>query len=223
MKVTDCWYRQACNQAPANCNNSCLRFLEMSFLLSESNIPEDKWAPVKLAAGLDLANFKYLASLKDNIEDWVINGNNLYIYSDNFGNGKTSWAIKLMLAYFDKIWAGNGFRRRGLFVSVPAFLTRNREIIGSPDPEFVKLRDSIAECDLVIWDDIASTKLSDFDHSALLTQIDQRILAERSNIYTGNAGEDNISKYLGGRLASRVWNCSQTLKFIDSDKRGICR
>ena len=40
--------------------------------------------------------------------------------------------------------------------------------------------------DLVIWDDIAATKLGDFDQANLLTYIDQRKLQGLSKIFTGN-------------------------------------
>ena len=56
--------------------------------------------------------------------NFVKNGENLYIFSKNFENGKAIWAIKLMQNYFNQIWAGNGFTQRGLFIHVPSFLTK---------------------------------------------------------------------------------------------------
>lgn len=189
-------------------------------MVESSELPECRWMPAKLVAGADRAAFRELSVIKGDIKNWVSAGRNLYIYSNNFGNGKTSWAIKLLLAYFHQVWAGNGFRRRGLFIPVPAFLNRSKENISRPDPEFIQMRDDISECDLVIWDDIASTKLSDYDHSLLLTHIDLRMLAGRANIFTGNADSNDISKYLGGRLASRIWNSSTLIQLKDVDKRG---
>lgn len=218
MHIDDCWYKGTCNK---ECKSSCLRFLEMVYLCESSNLPEDMWFPIKLIADRDRDAFVELAKIKKDIRGWVHYGNNLYLYSSNFGNGKTSWAVKLMLAYFNLRWAGNGFKRRALFISVPEFLKKNKEVINNPDPEFFELRDDIAECDLVIWDDIASTTLTNYDHSVLLPYIDQRTLARKSNIFTGNADGAEIIKYLGGRLASRVWNNSTVLEFKSEDKRGL--
>jgi DNA replication protein DnaC len=126
-----------------------------------------------------------------------------------------------MLAYFNMVWAGNGFRRRGIFISVPEFMDRNREIINNRDPEFVKLREDILNCDLVIWDDVTATKLTDFNHSMLLNYLDARVLADKANIFTGNTDYTLMQEYLGGRLASRIWNTSEVIEFVDADKRGM--
>jgi len=193
----------------------------MLSLVQQSNIPPSKWIPLKLRPGKDRLAFIRLQEIKDDIENWTKKGGNLYIYSDTFGNGKTSWAIKLMLAYFNKVWAGNGFRRRGIFVSVPEFIDRNREIINNRDEEFVKIREDLLKCDLVIWDDISSIKLTDFNHAILFNYIDARMLANKANIFTGNVDYEGMMKNLGGRLASRIWNGSEIVQFVDQDKRGV--
>lgn len=221
MHIDKCWYREVCPKFPSECSPTCLRFVEMVNLVEQSNIPESKWIPLKLRPGADRGAFVRLQQIKDNINEWVKGGNNLYIYSHTCGNGKTSWSIKLMLAYFNEIWAGNGFRRRGIFISVPEFLDRNREIINNRDDEFVKIRDDIIDCDLVIWDDITSTQLTNFNHSLLLNYIDARMLANKANIFTGNVDYEGMVKGLGGRLSSRVWNGSEVIEFVDGDKRGV--
>lgn len=221
MKVEECWYLGVCPKSPQGCSETCLRYVEMLNLVQKSNIPESKWIPLKLRPGSDRDAFVRLQEIKEDIKSWTQTGNSLYIYSDFFGNGKTSWAIKLMLAYFNEIWAGNGFRRRGVFISVPEFMDRNREIINNRDDAFIDLRDSIIDCDMVIWDDITSTKLTDFNHSLLLNYIDARVLANKSNIFTGNVDYSGMVKNLGGRLSSRIWNASEVIEFIDHDKRGV--
>jgi len=221
MKPEECWYLGVCPKSPDGCSNTCLRYSEMLSLVQQSNIPPSKWVPLKLRPGKDRLALIRLQEIKDDIENWTKKGGNLYIYSDTFGNGKTSWAIKLMLAYFNKIWAGNGFRRRGIFVSVPEFIDRNREIINNRDEEFVKIREDLLKCDLVIWDDISSIKLTDFNHAILFNYIDARMLANKANIFTGNVDYEGMVKNLGGRLASRIWNGSEIVQFVDQDKRGV--
>ncbi len=221
MDYTSCWYLSVCNKAPEECSSSCLRFTEMKTLLELSNLPEGRWFPQSLVPGSDIEVFRQLKQIKDDVVNWVNEGNNIYLYSDNFGNGKTSWAVKIMLAYFNKIWPGNGFRRRGLFLSVPEFIDRHREIINNRDDAFVKMREDLIKCDLVIWDDISSTKLTDYNHSLLLNYLDARSFAKKANIFTGNVDEEGLKHFLGGRISSRVWNASTVFQFVDHDKRGM--
>ena len=48
---------------------------------------------------IDLQAFTDLSIIKNNIVSFAKNGNNIYIYSKIPGNGKTSWAIKLIQSY----------------------------------------------------------------------------------------------------------------------------
>lgn len=218
-----CWYISACGKyGSPECNASCIRYMEMDFLMQNSGIPRNKQYSVLLTPSKkDVQAFLTLKEIKDDIIAFVENGESVYIYSHNFGNGKTTWAIKLMQKYFDSVWAGNGFRCRGIFIHVPTFLTKIKEGISRKDEDFETLKSRLMTVDLVIWDDIAATKLGDFDHANLLTYIDQRKLNQLSNIYTGNLDQDELQEALGNRLASRVWNDSTPVKFVGADRRGI--
>lgn len=222
MCVQTCWYQNSCNKFNSTqCNNSCIRYIEMDYLISNSNIPKNNFETIKLVpANIDLEAFAYLANIKNNIVNFINSGTNLYIYSYNFGNGKTTWAIKLMLAYFNKIWAGNGLKRKGIFIHVPTFLTKCKAAIKTTDAEFESLRNDLDTVDIVIWDDIASNKLSDYDYTLLLSYIDGRVLNHKTNIYTGNLDEEHLTDALGNRLKSRVWNNSLTVEFKGLDRRG---
>ena len=154
------------------------------------------------------------------MKSFVQNGENLYIFSKNFGNGKTTWSIKLMQKYFDDIWAGNGFTQRGLFIHTPSFLTKFKEIINKKDEDFEILKEQLLNVDLVIWDDIAAGKLTDYDHTNLLTYIDQRKLNGKANIYTGNLDENELTISVGNRLKSRIWNDSIRIELLSNDRRG---
>ena len=217
MQLNDrCWYNKVCRDKKCS---GCVRYAEMAYLMQASGLPEAKWRPIDLYAGTknDVKMFTMLADLKDNIVDFVETGSNLYITSKHTGNGKTSWALKLLFRYFDQIWAGNGFRTRGIFIHVPSFLLKLKDF---KNPISSELRKNIENCDLVIWDDIASTELSNYDYSQLLLFIDTRILSEKSNIFTGNVvEEDELRQILGERLASRIFNTSQIVTFDGKDQR----
>ena len=216
-----CWYKKTCNKFDTNqCNSNCIRYMEMDYLIETSNIPKaNQFKNTLIAEKIDLENFKFLTEIKNDIINFVNNGENLYIFSQNLGNGKTTWAIKIMLSYFNKIWAGNGFIQRGLFIHTPSFLTKFKEVINKKDEEFEDMKKQLLEVDLVIWDDIAASKLSDYDHTNLLTYIDQRKLNGKSNIYTGNLNENELTVAVGNRLKSRIWNDSSTVELFGKDRR----
>ena len=125
-----------------------------------------------------------------------------------------------MQKYFNDIWPGNGFKERGIFIHVPTFLTKFKEVMNKKDDNFEIMKKKLTDIDLVIWDDFASVKLSDFDHTNLLTYIDTRKLNGKANIYTGNLYEDELIDALGNRLKSRVWNDSIIVELKGSDMRG---
>lgn len=222
MNIKDCWYREVCNKP--DCTEHCIRFSEMQFLTEHSGIPKARQNLKNLALvpeQCDLEVFRQLQEIKNSIVDIVQRGESIYIYSDHFGNGKTTWSIKLLLKYFDSIWNGNGFRVRGLFIHVPSFLNKLKDNISAPDSDFISMKKALKEVDLVVWDDIGACKLSDYDHSILLSYIDERVLKNLSNIYTGNLHGDPLYKALGGRLYSRVWSASAyTFQLKGHDRRG---
>lgn len=190
----------------------------MKHLVDNSNIPKSKQYPISLQAGVDYDAFCTLAEFKDDIARYVNEGFNLYITSSCTGNGKTTWAIKLLLKYFDSIWAGNGFKTRGLFVHVPTLLNQLKNF---QNPLSETYKKDLLECDLVVWDDIASTDMSAYDHSQLLSYIDQRIFSEKANIFTGNLPEfDTLAKAIGEKLASRIYRTGSVVEFKGKDRRG---
>ena len=214
MKNERCWYKEVCNHDTCS---GCIRYAEMKNLLDASGITEKRQYPTELIAGIDYSEFVRLAEIKSNIVEFVNRGQNLYICSNETGNGKTSWAIKLMLKYFDCIWAGNGFRTRGLFIHVPTLLLKLKDF---NNPVSEQYKADILNADLVIWDDIASSNLSNYDLVQLLTFLDTRIFDQRSNIFTGNiSSQSMLEKALGSRLASRLWNCSEVIEFKGKDRR----
>lgn len=215
LRKEDCWYREVCTYEP--CTN-CIRYVEMKYLMEHSGLSKKRQRPIKLKATQDTAAFKLLNEIRSDIVNFVENGESLYIYGENTGNGKTSWSIKLLLKYFDQIWAGNGFRQRGYFIHVPALLNKLKNF--EDKASIQKLQKILTTVDLVVWDDIASTKLSDYDIQQLLTIIDRRIADGLANIYNGNlTSHDAVANALGSRLASRIWNTSTLVEFKGKDRR----
>ena len=218
MNIQSCWYKRICTE---QCSENCIRYKLMYSLFKQSNLPEALWDYKELVCNeKDLQVYKQLQAKSDAILNFIEAGNNLYIYSENCGNGKTTWAIRLMYSYFDKIWHKSCFDCKALFVSVPKFLYNCKRSISQDVKGFEELCNLISEVDLVIWDDIGEMKASDYEHQILFQYIDDRINSKKSNIYTSNKNKEQLEDVLGVRLASRIYNCSECIEFLEEDKRG---
>lgn len=207
-----CLFKKTCSK---ECIPTCVRYMEMHYMLFYSSLPNKLRNPISLVmSNLDLKIFKKLDRL--NMQEVVENGDNLYICSQNVGNGKTSWAGKLAQRYMAKVWIGNGFRKRVLFVHVPTLLANLKDFNNSNSG----LKRDIEQLDLIVWDEIG-IPLTEYDRTTLLGLIDFRINNEKSNIFTSNkATLEDLSECVGDRLASRIFNLSAIFEFRGSDKRG---
>lgn len=199
------------------------RAMELYALLLHSGLPDARWKIPSLYCDeddVDYATFVSLAQL--DMGDFVARGKSLYLYSPITGNGKTTWAIKLLISYYLKIYDGNAFEERGRFVNIPSFLRLVSESMNyrnsTDDIDMVK--SALEHDDLIVMDDIASTPLNVPDQKYLLSYIDQRVLAGKATIYTGNCDEAQLERIIGKRLKSRVWNESIRCGLRGSDKRG---
>ena len=87
-----CWYISACGKyGSPECNASCIRYMEMDFLMQNSGIPRNKqYSTLLTPSKEDVQAFVTLKEIKDDIITFVENGESVYIYSHNFGNGKTT-------------------------------------------------------------------------------------------------------------------------------------
>ena len=213
MKLQDCLYKKICTN---KCSETCIRYLQMNRLLELSNLPTKYQTPVKIiSVDEDRPSYIELAKIKDNIEDFVSKGKNLYICSSTCGNAKTSWAVKLMLKYFDRMWPNSYDVTRGLYVHVPTLLLDIKNFGNVPN--YVS---RINEADVVIWDDIAFSKLTEYEHEQLLQFIDNRMASGLSNIYTSNITDANeLANYVGNRLSSRIYSSSKVIEFKAGDWR----
>ena len=224
MNVNECWYSKVCQKYETEqCNDSCVRFLEMSHMMKYSGLPKNWFKNKPLAAVQeDLNSYKKLKDIQNNIYDFVSSGRNLYIYSENTGNGKTTWATKLLKSYFDSVWAGNGLRVRGFFIPTQAYLidrkTTQFSQTNSNDNKLFTIIDefgndilttkNIINCDLIVWDDFVIKTLSAYDYTHLFAILDQRYLNRKSNIFTSGSSLEELDSMCGSKISSRIkMNC----------------
>ena len=215
---SECWYKNTCNDE--SCDN-CLTYIQMKYQFDNCGLPKSKYMPIELyITGLNSVDkdaFIRLSTIRKEIYQFVKDGNNLYICSKNTGNGKTSWAVKMLQTYFHHTAVGNYEHLQGMFVSVADLLIRLKDF-NNPLPK--SYRDNLENVDLVIWDDIALTSISQYDYLQLYSILNNRLFANKSNIFTSNCTDVNsLETLVGAKLASRIWNDSEIIEFKSGDLR----
>lgn len=192
----------------------------MHSLFKLSELPEPRWIQKPLISGdTDKKAFTELAKIAGSIVKYVNDGLNLYIWSDYCGNGKTSWAIRIMFNYFDKIWHSSAFNCKAVFVSCQKFIHDSKANINYSVKGYDELCYKIKNADLVIWDDLPCANFTDFEHQLLFNYIDSRINEGKANIYTGNENFDGCTTKMGAKLTSRVFS-GISIELREKDKRG---
>ena len=223
INSNNCWLKNNCNKC--DCNTFCVRLFKLDYLYSQAliELPQRKYTELYTDVGNfnDKECFKALKKISQNIEEFVSNGDNIYIHSRNCGNGKTSWALRLVQEYFNKIWFKSELKCRALFISVPKFLIALKDNIEEKDDYVSHIKENILKADIVIWDDIATKQTTVFESEHLFSMIDARICSGKSNIFTSNLSNEELRNALGDRLASRICNLSYNIELTGKDKRGI--
>lgn len=218
-----CYMYEVCNHKDCD-KDFCLRKYKMDSLYSAALMSESQKQHITLRVdedGTDLEQFKQLAEIEKNIMSFVNEGKNLYLHSSNAGNGKSSWSIRLVEAYFNKIWARSDGSCKALFISVPRFLLALKDNISNKSSYIEYIKENVLEADLVIFDDLAAKMGSEFELTHLLSIIDNRIALGKANIYTSNLNRQQLYTALGERLTSRVANMSIDIELFGSDKRNL--
>ena len=219
MAITKCWYERTCKRKGEICNNlkeceNCTRYLQMKIQTEMANIPGE--LPIDHFLDETKQDLQAYITLKNlDIQDFVVNGRSLVIESEQCGNGKTTFAKKLLLRYMAK---KVGRINTGYFLSLPIALAEAKEAIQTK--EQLPYKKIFSTVRLLVIDEVAAKPLSEFEESWLL-----RMLAERektpglATIYTLNSSP-NLREYLGKRLYSRIYTRSEKVKFVEGDKRG---
>lgn len=219
----ECWYIKACNNSgKEGCGPACIKFQEIKYMLDNSGLPSRAKGPIRIYdVPEDKEAYAFLHDVNDNIVKYVKEGNNLLIFSEECGNGKTTWAMKLLTKYIDQVWNGNRFRIRAYYINVSKLYESFRENIGIQTDEWTTLKNLLTTVDLLVLDDIALTNIDDRFYNLLYNIIDDRYQNMKSTIYTSNIVPEDIMLKLGKRIYSRVVNGSDVVEFIAGDRRGV--
>lgn len=193
--------------------------------INNSQIPKRYLQDIPLRPSKkDLKVFTELKDIQNNVKKFVDDGKNLLICSHQCGNGKTTFATKILKSYIHAV-RNISFKNDtpALFINVNSFLNEKKLAIN--DVEIAQKVQNIEKCilsaKLVVFDDIADKSLSEYDINTMYYWLDYRTANMKSCIYTTNQLPDELQKTLNGKVYSRIVNYS-TVKYItDGDHRGI--
>lgn len=215
----ECWFEKRCLRKDTICNNlkecnNCTRYLQMKLQTEMANIPGE--FPIEHRLDETKRDLQAYITLKNlDVQDFVVNGKSLVIESPNCGNGKTTWAKKLLLRYMAK---KVGRINTGYFINLPIAFAEVKEAITSK--EVLPYKRIFSTVRLLVVDEVGSKPLSEFEENWLLRMISEREKVQGlATIYTLNSSP-NLKEILGKRLYSRIYNKSTHVVFEEGDKRG---
>lgn len=172
----------------------------------------------------DVKAFERLDNIKNKITIFMKKHNNLLITSSNTGNGKTTWAAKIILHYIDSYAQEYSFKDNTpvLFVNIPEYLTKKKLAMSDKAlaEEISEIEKAIFTAKIVVFDDIATKIATDYDREVLYMYINNRTDNFLTNIYTTNISIYNLSNELGSRLADRIVGYSTCIELNGAGMRG---
>lgn len=217
-----CWFERKCGKISEICKNgqdcqSCIRYVQMYLQTVDAGIPgalplNHQLEKPKDVTSPDWKVYRNLHSL--DLEKFVTSGRSIVIESDKYGNGKTTWAQRLLLKY---LAMQVGKANAGYFISLPEALFNIKNSIGTG--EDYNYEEIFKTKRLLVLDDVSCKKLTEYEESWLFRCVSIRSLAKLSTIYTLNTSR-SLEDLIGGNLFSRIYNGSEHFRFEEDDKRG---
>lgn len=204
-------------------------YVTIWYQFRDSDIPEDlMFSDIQLKPeqgnDKDKAAFIQLRKIKDNIDEFVEKGLNLFIGGRITGTGKTSWGIKLLKQY---IYNNPDFiNPTVVYVSVPEFISYLSRVRydKSYTKELSDYINKLKNCDLLLFDDIGFKPFDDYIQEVMynITNFRANSKSYSSTIYTSNKMGEDLLRIVGGDLLySRIYtNCRFKVSLEGHDRRG---
>lgn len=191
--------------------------MNYEYLQNKCNVPKTMQGEINLCSGKDLEKYKYLDYVKTNIEEFIKSGCNLYIYSPFIGNGKTSWAVKILKQHIKNVCESGNTNTNlvGLFVNVDEFLVTQVKPLRI-DQSYIKLCQQV---DLLVLDDIGAAALTSIEEQVLRSIINTRLINGKSTIYTSGVIDDKLDDLVGSRICSKVLESCTIVEFTNRSLR----
>lgn len=222
MSTKKCYAKDYCKGfGTPKCTERCDFWWKLNTLYNKSNLPMRYRYNIPLRPEqIDREAFLKLKDYLDNVVDRVENGDSLYIYSENTGNGKTTWSSKIMNQYIRKVVAKSDLEHEVLYLNVSLFVEAMRNQYTDYSDDIARLREEAMHCKLLILDDIGAERPSEYVCERLYDLINHRYTNMLATIYTSNLTPFELGDRLGSRIESRVRSAEQ-IKLVGADRRTI--
>jgi DNA replication protein len=191
-------------------------------LLAESGVPKKYFEPQELVLrSVDSDAWNWLEDYRCNVVEHVKNGKSIVITSPTVGNGKTSWAIRLLQRYIAETALDGRLVDKAVFCVSSSML----EIFGDfgyfeTSIEFFDYLNRLKKCDLLVIDEIGSGRITQVSYNHFYDLVNYRVDNNLATIYTTNYNDEQIKDALGERLYSRIYDMSTVIEFSASNVRG---
>lgn len=202
------------------------------YMLKESGLPKIRWTEEDLLlVDGNREAYKRLTEIRDNLNSFVRSSiNNLVICGNSTGNGKTSWANKLMLTYIEQ----NRYRLYHvpiedltvkkhdmcLFCLLVPFLVELK-MFGNNEKS-TEMYHRLCNTEFAVLDDLGAVPMSQYDYNAVYGIVEHRLDKGLPTVITTNFTSLNkLQSEIGPRLAERIWNNSEIIEIKCGGFRGI--
>lgn len=192
-------------------------------LFELSGLPKKYFEPQHLVKReVDAECWDWLEDVRNNIVEEVQRGLNIVITSTTVGNGKTSWAVRLLQRYLAETALDGRMVEKGMFVVSAQLLTEFGDYnYFQTMKEFLERFEKLKTCDLLVIDEIGGGSLTKASYPYLYDLVNYRVDNNLSTIYTTNYTDEEVINLLGQRLYSRIYDTSVVLEFEASNVRGL--
>ena len=199
------------------CNDLCPLYVKLNAIYSQSNIPKRYRYDIPLTPQqFDREAFIKLKEWQTNILEHVEDGDFLLIYSPTTGNGKTSWATKILNYYIRKTVVKSKVDYDVVYANVSSFLEDIKNSFDNKDVAFEVFKESVRSCNLLVLDDLGAERPTEWVRERLYELINYRYNEGKATIFTSNFTPDQIEERLGSRIGSRVKFADQVeIKGVD--------
>jgi DNA replication protein DnaC len=205
-----------------HCQYTCRHYHTSKETYKISNLPPKAISELILVPeNCDLSIYEACDGYKKNIHEHIAKGDGLYLHSNTKGNGKTSWAFKIMKHYLN--WCsqnyGIDYKVRGYYVNVSELFDLLRNSFGEKAGTIKEIEKGIYEADLVIFDDIGFEKSTDWVKNKLYNYINYRYQNNKSMLFTSNLSLKELSTQLDDRISDRISEICRPLHFKGQSRR----
>ena len=196
---------------------------KLNNLFELSGLPKKYFEPQHLVKReVDAECWDWLEDVRNNIVEEVQRGLNIVITSTTVGNGKTSWAVRLLQRYLAETALDGRMVEKGMFVVSAQLLTEFGDYnYFQTMKEFLERFEKLKTCDILVIDEIGGGSLTKASYPYLYDLVNYRVDNNLSTIYTTNYTDEEVINLLGQRLYSRIYDTSVVLEFEASNVRGL--